>query len=364
MKILVFDKYLGYQVGGAQNSLHTLLKNLKGDFKFLGCDVNKSFSAQKYKLSEWEVERIQIKEFPKFPYFEYWLNRRRVKKFIKNQKADLLIAQGLWGAIAINAFSGKRIYYIRDEYHLNKIKIYQRGFKAILKVLYILFQLPFILVLFQDNKKAIKNSTIAMANSKFIANEIKKIFKRDCEMVYSVIDVRKLCQSYKFNPEKKKFLALVGSEIIKGSGVVKKIAQIMPDHKFLIIGRSFKEKMEEGNILYEPWQVDPIFIYEKTKILLAPSLWDDSRPRVLIESAALGIPCIGSNRGGIPEALGKDFIIEDVWDIEKWKEKILEIENNYEKVSEKLRERQKEFDFMRQVEHFKKVVKEKLNFDL
>jgi glycosyltransferase involved in cell wall biosynthesis len=79
---------------------------------------------------------------------------------------------------------------------------------------------------------------------------------------------------------------------------------------------------------------------------------------------ALGIPCIGSNKGGIPEVLGPEFIINDVWDIEKWKEKILEIENNHEQYPEKLKQKALEFDVVEQIEKFKKIIQEKLNINL
>ena len=241
MKILVFDKFIGYRIGGAQNSLQLLLKNLKGDFKFLGCDVKKSFSAEKYKLPEWEVERIKIKEFPRFPYFEYWYNRKRIKNFIASQKADLLLAQGLWGAIAINAFIGKSIYFIRDEYHFNYIPIIQRGFKKILKKIYLFLQWPFITAIFKDNKKAILKADIVVSNSQFIAKGIKKIFNRDSEIIYPLIDVLKIVND--LQPIDKKYITCIGSEIIKGREIVEKIAKIMPDHEFMIVGRKFNDKI-------------------------------------------------------------------------------------------------------------------------
>ena len=51
-------------------------------------------------------------------------------------------------------------------------------------------------------------------------------------------------------------------------------------------------------------------ISERTKILLVPSFWFDSGPRVIAEAQLNGIPVIGSNFGGVPELIGKGgFII-------------------------------------------------------
>ena len=79
---------------------------------------------------------------------------------------------------------------------------------------------------------------------------------------------------------------------------------------------------------------------------------------------SLGIPCLGSDKGGIPEVLGSEFIIDDVWSIEKWKEKILEIEKKYEQYSEKLKQKTLEYDVKKQVAKFKEIVNYKLGINL
>lgn len=364
MKILVFDKFLGYQIGGAQNSLHYLLKNLSGDFEFLACEVKKAFLAEKYKLEDWEVERVKIKEFPRFPYFEYWLNRQKIQKFIAGKKGDLLMAQGLWGAIAINAFSGRTIYFIRDEYHFNKIPIYQTGLKKFFKKIYIFFQSPFIKKFFLDNQKAIEKADLVIANSFFIAEKIKTIFNKETEVVYPLVDVLKF-QNVQLPPvEKRFFLTLIGSELIKGKPIVEKLAQTMPKKFFLIVGRDFKKVFWRRNILYFPWQKDPLEIYEKTKVLLVPSIGGEAFSRVCVEAMALGIPVVASRRGGLPEVLDEEFLVEDVWDIKLWQEKILNIENNYENYQKILRQKSLSFDQREQIKKFKNIFKENFGIDL
>jgi glycosyltransferase involved in cell wall biosynthesis len=59
---------------------------------------------------------------------------------------------------------------------------------------------------------------------------------------------------------------------------------------------------------------DPKDFYRVSKIVLMPSLWWESFPRVAAESLINGIPVLGSNRGGIPEVLdqaGQLFEIPD-----------------------------------------------------
>jgi len=364
MKIIVFDKYLGYQVGGAQNSLHTLLKELKGDSKFLGCDVKKAFSAEKYKLPEWEVERLKIKEFPRWPYFEYWLNRKKVGEFIKSQKADLLITQGLYGALAVRAFNGKSIYFIRDEYHLNHIPVTQTGIKKFFKKIYVFLQRPFIACIFRDNKAAILKADIVVSNSKFIADGIKNKFNRDSEIIYPLINVLDMVSHKDCPNHDDQFITAIGSEDIKGGRIVENIAKIMPDHQFMIVGRSFSQSIKRDNILYQPWSKNIEEIYRKTKILLAPSIINEAFCRVAVEGMALGIPCIGSNKGGIPEVLESEFIINDIYNLKMWKEKILEIESKIDGLSQKLKQKAVEYDMKNQVIKFKNIVNYKVGINL
>ena len=46
-----------------------------------------------------------------------------------------------------------------------------------------------------------------------------------------------------------------------------------------------------------------------TRICVMPSLWWENQPLVVIEAMVNGIAVIGSDRGGIPEALGDAGIV-------------------------------------------------------
>lgn len=45
--------------------------------------------------------------------------------------------------------------------------------------------------------------------------------------------------------------------------------------------------------------------YKLISVLVVPSLWHDPAPLVIIEAMRLGIPVLGSTRGGIPELVGE-----------------------------------------------------------
>ena len=363
-KIVVFDKFLGYQVGGAGLSLEKLLENLFGDFKFIGCEVKKSFSAERLEKKDFPVERIKIKEISRFPYLEYSLNRKKIAQFFSKQRGDCLFAQSLWAPIAINNFQGKIIYFIRDENKLNRVPNYYSGLKAFLKKVYILTQYPFIKQFFLDNQKAIEKADLVIANSYFIKDFIKEKFGRESEVIYPMIDVSGLQKIKLLSFDQRPFLTLIGSELIKGRPIVEKIARRMKKHQFMIVGREFEKPVQKKNILYQPWSKQPLDIYRKTRILLIPSLWQEAFCRVAVEGMALGIPCLASNRGGIPEVLDDEFLIKELWDIGEWASRIEKLETNYNNFPERLKNKATKFDAKRQIKEFKRIVKTKFNFEL
>lgn len=112
----------------------------------------------------------------------------------------------------------------------------------------------------------------------------------------------------------------------KGVTLFYRIAQIaereLPDLKFLVVeSRSSLQQADERlstafakltNIVRLGLQQDMGHVFGMTKILLMPSLWHESGGRAAIEALSLGIPVISTNRGGLPETLGKAPIMLSV----------------------------------------------------
>ncbi|ORE91493.1 group 1 glycosyl transferase [Stappia sp. 22II-S9-Z10] len=58
------------------------------------------------------------------------------------------------------------------------------------------------------------------------------------------------------------------------------------------------------NVTFRRRTNDMRSVYGKTRILLAPSKWEEAWGRVASEAQVSGIPVLGSTRGGLPEAIG------------------------------------------------------------
>lgn len=97
--------------------------------------------------------------------------------------------------------------------------------------------------------------------------------------------------------------------------------QTLPDAKFLVVESRGKLSDAEqrtginveryGNVTRVGLQKDMGAVFAATKILLVPSLWHDSGPRVSVEALSMGIPAVVSNRGGLPELVGDAGIVID-----------------------------------------------------
>ena len=108
----------------------------------------------------------------------------------------------------------------------------------------------------------------------------------------------------------------------KGAGIVAQLAIMMgrlrPDIVFEVVEargtwspivravtRALGEPRETlPNVVTTPHTADMRPVYARARLLLAPSLWWEAGPRVVVEAMLNGIPAVITDRGGAPEAMG------------------------------------------------------------
>jgi glycosyltransferase involved in cell wall biosynthesis len=65
-----------------------------------------------------------------------------------------------------------------------------------------------------------------------------------------------------------------------------------------------------GNVIFAGARDDRLDIVKSADLFVLPSLHDDC-PLALLEALALGIPCLASNKGGVPEMLRNGELMFD-----------------------------------------------------
>lgn len=100
----------------------------------------------------------------------------------------------------------------------------------------------------------------------------------------------------------------------KGVDVVFALAMTRPDIPFDVVecwpidrlswDRLAARARGLSNVALHRADVDPSRLYRHARIVLVPSMWEESWGRVVTEAHCSGIPALASDRGGLPESVG------------------------------------------------------------
>lgn len=116
-------------------------------------------------------------------------------------------------------------------------------------------------------------------------------------------------------------VTLINPHPHKGLSVALEMARLCPDIPFLFVqtwdlppearAELDRQLATLKNVTLHPAVEDMRQIYRRTRILLAPSQWQEGYGRVATEAQFSGIPVIASTRGGLPEAVGPGGLLLD-----------------------------------------------------
>jgi len=160
------------------------------------------------------------------------------------------------------------------------------------------------------------HSALYIANSEFTARTYKEKFGIDSVVIPPTINA----SHYRTNSTGE-YVTHINPYNEKGFELAVKIAEQCKDIPFLFV-ESWKLSDEHraeieriiaplGNVKLENRTSDMKTVYGRTKILLAPSKWEEAWGRVASEAHCSGIPVVGSTRGGLPEAIGAGGVLLD-----------------------------------------------------
>ena len=188
----------------------------------------------------------------------------------------------------------------------------------------------------------ISNHTF-IANSQFTANRFANDYGIVSKVIYPLVDqARYVTSSTREN------VTFINPHPHKGVDIALGVAQACPEIPFVFV-RAWTLTAHDEALLRDRLRdlpnvsligptSDMKAIYGRCRIILAPSRWEEAFGRIAAEAHVSGIPVIGSNRGGLPEAIGLGGVTLDIdTPVAQWAEAVRRLwqdEQHYAKLSE------------------------------
>ena len=157
-----------------------------------------------------------------------------------------------------------------------------------------------------------------LVGSRFSAEHYRRTMGLECNVLPNLVDAGRV-RSERSAPG---YLIYVNPSVEKGVYAFARIADELgcrrPDIPVLVIESRGTETTlvncgidlrDRGNVFLMSQTPDPRDFWRVARICLMPSLWWENQPLVAVEAMVNGIPVIGSDRGGIPETLGKSGVV-------------------------------------------------------
>lgn len=207
-------------------------------------------------------------------------------------------------------------------------------------------------------KEVLSLSDLIYTNSAFVQAAMFKHQGFTSKIMHPFIDLNE-CRVENPAPE---FITMINPDPGKGGGTFLYAVQNLPGEKFLAVKVSANadyktmERMKDDMPQLTVWdfQSDVRKIYERTKLLLVPTVVDETFGRVIQEAQANGIPVIARDVGGIKDTLGAGGILLDKYaDDDAWVKAIRDVLSDkalYDDLAAKGRVNAAKIDFKAEIE--------------
>lgn len=218
-------------------------------------------------------------------------------------------------------------------------------------------QYPFLAKNFREYRRGMEEAEMVVANSEYVSGRLKDDFGVDSEIIYPPIRIEK----YKTADGHSKYISMVNPRNEeKGGDIFLDIVEGIPSKEFLSAGvfrdSGLEKRAEElDNLTHLGWCDDMKELYKKSEVVLVPSRGNEAFGRVAAEAMVNGIPCVVSNRGGLPEVVGDTGeIVEEIESVEAWEKGMQKAIENHQPGAQK--KRAQRFSADKQGEEFMRVV--------
>lgn len=159
-------------------------------------------------------------------------------------------------------------------------------------------------------------SLLYFANSAFTADRWRALCGINCTVVPPIV----AAERYQVAKTGEQIL-FVNPHPIKGGEILFSLAEACPELPFVVyeswnIAPMWRDycmarAQKLGNIEWHEPVFDMREAYAKARILLMPSIWEESFGRTVVEAQLNGIPVLSSNRGALPALVGESGIVLD-----------------------------------------------------
>jgi glycosyltransferase involved in cell wall biosynthesis len=153
-----------------------------------------------------------------------------------------------------------------------------------------------------------------IANSRFTAMRYKEAFGINAHVIPPMIDPARFAVDCDGST-----VVMINPVAEKGVDRAIEIAARCPDIPFLFVESWMLSTKDHvalerriapyPNIRFERRKPDVREVYARARIVLAPSVWEEAWGRVASEAQCSGLPVIGTDRGGLPEAIGPGGVV-------------------------------------------------------
>ena len=186
-----------------------------------------------------------------------------------------------------------------------------------------------------------------IANSSFTLNHYRHLFNLNGEVIAPIFKAPASLEEPRGRAHKS-FL-FVNPVLEKGLGLALGVAALCPEIPF-----EFLESWEISsdrrstlmsalsklpNVLLTSRQGNMRPVYERSRVLLMPSLWQEAWGKVVTEAQAFGLPVIARATGGLPESVGSGGVLMPAnASAEEWAAEVRELSRDdarYEELSQK-----------------------------
>ena len=329
--LISYSKFATSRSGGARESLLTLLNGLN-EKKQIFADVYQTPPINDLPKTDFEykINTNNVYTIPKLTWANQIVVRKQWRKYLRNQispKHDFLITLNALAPVSVDVASEADLpsLFFTHSLALTGYEKYNSSQSHLLNILNTdlggRVQYPFLWKNFEEYKRAAQQATYTVANSEFTAAKIEDLFGIDSIIIYPPIDIKKY--HVKYNNEG--YVTMVNPRAeYKGTDIFINIASTLFDEEFLLVGpiessKIKKQVKQTPNITHWEWCEDMREAYSESKVVVVPSRVEESFGRVPAEAMVSGIPCVVSNRGGLPEVVGDTGeVVNDVENINSW----------------------------------------------